>query len=147
MDRRISVILLGIVLLCSSACANIQKPIRIRTSSDAQLNLADNEESLPVLLKIYQLSDETEFQQASFDDLWKRDQKALCSSFQGQQTYTLYPNKVQRFSFNKKGEARYIGFFATFRKPSREHWKKIIKVPPGARPRTIDICLKNNELK
>jgi type VI secretion system protein VasD len=136
-----------VALLLNTACIGMRKPIKIRVSSKEHLNLTDNQKSLPVLLKVYQLSDETEFMQASFEDLWKRDEKTLGKSFQHKHEYTIYPDKVERFSFNKKVETQYIGFFATFRKPSRESWKKIVKVPPGIMPRTISVNLQNHELK
>lgn len=145
--NRVLMIFLGVMLLLSSACVGVRRSIKIRVSSDKCLNLTDNEKSLPVLLKVYQLSYETEFMQASFEDLWKRDEKTLGNSFQSRHEYTICPDKIERFHFNKKEETQYIGFFATFRKPSRESWKKIVKVPLGLNPRTIYVNLQNHELK
>lgn len=144
--KRAFILLLGAILLLS-ACAGSKKTIRIRVASDSCLNLTDNEQSLPVLLRVYQLSNETEFMQASFEQLWKRDLATLGNSFQSRHEYTVYPDKVERFSFNKKEDAQYIGFFATFRKPSREAWRKIVRVPPGVKPKAIYIDLQNNKLK
>jgi type VI secretion system protein VasD len=135
------------MLLFSNACVSTQKQIKVRISSGESLNLTDNKESLPVLLKIYQLNDQTEFMQASFESLWKKDENTLGNSFQSRHEYTIYPGKIERFSFNKKDETQYIGFFATFRNPSREIWKKVVKVPPGIRPKAIYVNLQNNELK
>lgn len=147
MASRALMIFLGIIFLFSSACVSTRKPIKVRISSDDSLNLTDNKESLPVLLKVYQLNDKNEFMQASFDSLWKRDEKTLGNSFQSRHEYTIYPGKTERISFNKKDETQYIGFFATFRNPSRETWKKVVKVPPGIRPRAIYVNLQNNELQ
>jgi type VI secretion system protein VasD len=145
--NRALMMFLSIILLLSNACVGTRKSIKIRISSHECLNLTDDAKSLPVLLKVYELSNEAEFMQASFENLWKRDEKTLGNSFQSRHEYTIYPDKVERFSFNKKEETQYIGFFATFRKPSREVWKKIVKVPPGIVPKTINVSLQNNELK
>jgi type VI secretion system protein VasD len=121
--------------------------MRIRVISNNCLNTTDYQESLPVLLRVYQLNDETQFTHASFEQLWKTDANTLGRTFQSRHDYTVYPGEEKKISFKKESETQYIGVFATFRKPSREAWRKVVKVPPGLIPSPIVVELKNNELR
>ena len=59
------------VILLLGGCA---KSVQVRLVTAAQVNPGIRATALPVVVKLYQLSDDDLFRQASFRDLWQQSQ-------------------------------------------------------------------------
>lgn len=136
-----------LISLSSMACVNIHSSVKLKVASDKNLNLSDQKDSLPVVLRVYQLSDEGQFQQSHFEDIWKHDREVLGNTLISTHEYTVYPDAVERYVFQKKDNARYIGIAVMFRTPEEYHWRKIVKVPVGVASRSVRILLRDNRLE
>ncbi len=100
-------------------------------SSTANLNLNEFDEPLPVIVNIYQLSDDKAFAEASFNELWKRDLVTLGDSLLTKESLTTNPASQERLVYPRHAQARYIGVMAVFRQPEKVAWRDVQPVADG----------------
>ena len=141
----IQFVFLGLMSFLSS-CIHVSTPVKLRVGADAALNHDSHHASLPVVLKVYQLKEEQQFKQASFEDLWKKDKVILSDALVSSQEYIIYPGKTERYQFLSAEGACYLGLVATFRMPEADTWKTITRIPQGMTPKSIHVNLKDNQL-
>tara|TARA_R110000868_G_scaffold10639_5_gene51697 strand:+ start:7367 stop:7822 length:456 start_codon:yes stop_codon:yes gene_type:complete len=120
----------GFVILATvitlSACSS---SIDLNVDADNTVNPDMNNQSLPVLVKVYQLRDDKAFKQASFDGLWKNYQQTLGKSLVSEKNITAMPNATKTISINYNEDAKYIGFVAVFRERNGDTWKAVLPIP------------------
>jgi type VI secretion system protein VasD len=94
-----------------------------------QLNQDDAGASLPVLVRVYQLSAKDKFQQATFKTLWKNDKEVLEGDMLERKEITIHPDTkaVLDIDLDVRHGAAYIGVMALFRKPDVEGWKQLVE--------------------
>ncbi len=117
------ILLLAALLAMATGCSSPQ--VRINLSSTANLNLNDFDEPLPVVVNIYQLSDNKAFEEASFADLWKKDLMTLGDSLLTKESLTTNPASQEQLVYERHAQARYVGVMAVFRKPEKEAWRAV----------------------
>lgn len=144
--RWMRVMVLLILGLSSVACVSMQSSVKLKVISDKQLNLSDQKESLPVVLRVYELNDDGVFNQSHFESVWKQDREALADAWVSTHEYVVYPDAVERYVFKKNPQSRYLGFVGTFRTPEGSDWRKIVKVPVGSFSRSVRITLQGSRL-
>lgn len=119
-----------LVLACTTlllgGCSAPQ--VKIDLSSTAALNMNQDQEPLPVVVNIYQLSDKKAFENASFEELWKSDLTVLSNSLLRKDTLTLDPASQQKLVLEKNDQARYVGIMAAFRQQPDDTWKILKKI-------------------
>ncbi|WP_261843156.1 type VI secretion system lipoprotein TssJ [Aliamphritea ceti] len=117
--RGLLVALLALVLTaCSSSSPQETPPPVSRVlhiSTAGQLNPYGGENSHPVVLRLYQLSEAGTFRNAEFLDLYKNDQQVLASTL----VDTLYldpmlPATDQQINIDVHFRSRYLAVFAEF---------------------------------
>jgi type VI secretion system protein VasD len=123
---RLFVILAGLVL---TACGSHK--VNVDISSTANLNVNRYNEALPVVVRIYQLTDAQAFNNASFEDLWKKDALTLGSSLLTKEELTLQPSSKETISFEKHEAAQYVGLFAMFRNRDDNKWRIVKQLSDG----------------
>jgi type VI secretion system protein VasD len=142
-------LLLIALLTLTAACSPPQA--RLTISSTANLNPNDSDEPLPVMVNIYQLSDNKAFEEASFEDLWKKDLTTLGDSMLTKETLTLNPASQERLVFERHAQAKYIGAMAIFRKPEKQAWRSTKAVADGYFKKklssTLNVNLKSNSIE
>jgi len=119
-----------LVLLLLSACSSTD--VRLNLSASADLNSNNTSEPLPVIVRVYQLSDVTTFRNASFDQLWKADELVLGSALVNKKELTVKPNAKLDYEFVQADGAEYIAMFAMFRNIEKENWRWLHKLNDGA---------------
>ncbi len=123
------ILLAGFLVVLAGGCANPE--VRINMSSTANLNLNEFDEPLPVIVNIYQLSDDKAFAEASFNELWKRDLVTLGDSLLTKESLTTNPASQERLVYPRHAQARYIGVMAVFRQPEKVAWRDVQPVADG----------------
>lgn len=88
--------------------------LMLKVHSDPVINPTSVGESLPVIVKIYQLSEDNAFLQAQFQELWKTDQQVLSHSLIAKKEVQIYPNSNTSIEFKQVEHARYLAVVATF---------------------------------
>lgn len=120
--------LIGCILMTS--CVSVDSPsIKMQLNAGRNLNPDDALHSLPVRVKLFQLSDNTAFEEATFQQLWKDDQGSLGSSLLAQKEITLTPGEIQQIKMKRQPAAEYIAVVAIFRHQQGNHWKAIKPLP------------------
>lgn len=120
------------IILVSSALliAACSSSVDLKFAADQTINPDTNGQSLPVLVKVYQLRDESAFNEASFDSLWKMPSQALGNSLVAQTGVTMVPNTKKTVTLKLNDDTEHLGFVAIYRTHQSSQWK-IIKGIPG----------------
>lgn len=122
-------ILACVAFLCIAGCSTA--PLEIHFEGGHFLNPDENQDSLPVSIRLYQLTDSDRFLHASFYDLWKQPQPALGSSLVNEQSIILSPGETKIFKMDRKKNANYLCAMALFRKPDLKNWSVCQKLSDG----------------
>ncbi len=134
LSRSLQPALLAVALLLLAACSGPQ--LKVDLSSSANINMDQENRPLPVVVRIYQLSDITAFEQASFKDLWRNDLGVLGDQLLVHQEVVIDPASV--------------GVMAVFRSPIDRNWKDYRKLSTSYVGRklstTIDVRLQGNKI-
>ena len=136
-------------LLCVVGCA-AQRPAPARPAaapapacpvpSDVQLEIEASDRvnpdeqgrSLPTRLRLYQLTDLSALEHASFDDVWARPQEVLAGAVLQNEELVIYPGQVLVHRVKRNDRADYIVGVAVFREPEGEGWRTAQEWPlPG----------------
>jgi type VI secretion system protein VasD len=124
--RSISVFrsLLGVLLLVVlTGCSSPQ--IKFGIESGSNLNPNEKSEPLPVVARIYLLSDDQAFESAEFEALWKDDITVLGDSLLSRQELVLTPASEQRVVLTRHKGIKYAAVIAIFREAKEGRWRDI----------------------
>lgn len=135
------------VLACLLGCSS--SAFKVSVKSDAGINRDTQARALPVELRVYQLSDESNFKRATFRELWKQDASVLGSQMLSRDDQLVSPNSRIKLKVTRKPEAQYIGVMAVFRNPDNDGWRVIKTIPRGVKyiPGTVSVVLHNNSIE
>ncbi|WP_255554904.1 type VI secretion system lipoprotein TssJ [Moritella sp. 24] len=135
-----------LTLLLLTACSSTD--VRLNLSASADLNTNSYNEPLPVIVRVYQLSDVKTFRNATFDQLWKADELVLGSALINKKELTVKPNAKLDYEFIQADGAEYIAMFAMFRNVKKNNWRWLHKLDSGALSldTEFDIQLINNKI-
>ncbi len=134
------------IIITIASCT--EPPVQLLVTSAKQLNLNNSLESLPVMLRIYQLSRQEQFLHASFYELWKHDKKILKDNLLVRKEVYVKPNSRKTYSITRVDNCLYIGIIALFRKPRSTHWRIIKKITEKSKvlPLHIHLYVQKNSL-
>ncbi|WP_448565356.1 type VI secretion system lipoprotein TssJ [Thalassotalea ganghwensis] len=138
-----SVIVLTSVL---AACTSTQ--VKLDVVATDNLNLNQFDEALPVVLRIYQLSDIQGFNSATFEQLWKSDKSVLANSLITVEERTVNPSDRLTIAFEQAEEAKYVAVFALFRDRSADKWRVFHELDSGTvqLSTSLDVMLTSNSV-
>lgn len=134
-------------VLVLAALAGCGRPsVKVALSSAASLNLNEAKESLPVVLRIYQLSEDGPFRNAEFPDLWKKDLATLGDSLLSRDEIVVNPAGQEKLTYSRHERARFVAVMGVFRRPGDKGWRDIKPVRRGffSRRTAVDVHLKGN---
>lgn len=115
-------------VLCLAACGNL---VKLSMNSDKALNTNTAGTALPVVVRVYQLSDDTAFRGAAFRDLWKKDTEVLGSSLLSFKEITMQPNSTEAISEPLNEKTKFVAGVAIFRNPDMAKWSFVEPVSDG----------------
>jgi type VI secretion system protein VasD len=124
-NRCIRVILVTFSVILLSACSAPQ--VKVNLSSTANLNMNNAREPLPVVIRIYQLTDPKLFENATFNELWKNDLAVLGSTLLRKDSLTLDPASQQKIRLERYEQTRFIALMAAFNNQPNNSWRVIKK--------------------
>lgn len=121
--------------------------IQIKIASASELNLDSEKSSLPVVLKIFQLTNADKFLKASFTDLWKREREVLGDSLVESKQMIVLPESHSELKLYRNSKTHFIGICAIFRSPDGNLFRVFKKVSKGIMPKTISISLRKSKVE
>ena len=138
--------LFAVFILASSLLACSSTQVKLDVSATDNLNLNQFDEALPVVLRVYQLSDIQGFKTATFEELWKSDKSVLANSLITVEERTVNPSDKISIDFEQAEEAKYVAIFALFRDRSDENWRVYHELDSGTvqLSTSLDILLTSN---
>ncbi len=117
--------LLFIMLTIASLSACGGPMVRVDLQSNIGLNPNKQGESLPVVVRVYQLTDKGAFQSATFDQIWKQDEGILGNTLLTRSEIILNPSSNNKVELDRHEQAKYVGVVAIFRTPIERKWQDI----------------------
>lgn len=127
----------------SASVAGEASARRITLSSSGILNPDRNGTSLPLAVRLYQLSDKDKFEQATYQALLKGDHEVLAPDLLSKSEVTLRPNSRELIKINPRKDTQYIGIMALPREPHAQQWRQIIPVQEIA-AHSMDVVFEGN---
>lgn len=129
--------LLAMVLaIMLSACGT--PSLKFGVSSTADINKNEYDEPLAVVVRIYQLKDKRAFENATFDELWKKDYRILGNDLVMKEEITMDPAYQRTVELPRHDQAQYVAAMAVFRKPENTSWRDVEKMPGNFLTRRFD---------
>jgi type VI secretion system protein VasD len=101
------------------------------TTLSLQLNNAQNTnpdvegKGSPVLLRVYELKDQTNFNGADFFALFDKDKTVLAGDLVRKQEFLLKPGEAKTLQIEPGADTRFVGFFAAFRQLDNAQWRVV----------------------
>lgn len=124
-NRCIRVVLVTLSVILLSACSAPQ--VKVNLSSTANLNMNYVKEPLPVVVRIYQLTDPKLFENATFNELWKKDLAILGNSLLRKDSLTLDPASQQKIRLERHEQTRFVALMAAFNNQPNNSWRVVKK--------------------
>lgn len=115
--------LLGLV-----GCGNM---VKMDIKSDRDLNSVATVLPLPVVVRVYQLSDDAAFKSAGFRDLWKRDADVLGNALLSSKEIVMQPDTKEKLALPLNEKTKFVAGLAIFRNPDAAKWSFIEPVSDG----------------
>jgi type VI secretion system protein VasD len=139
---------LALIAACLALAACGTPAVKVGVSSTANLNLNEESQPLPVVVRVYQLAESQRFEGATFEELWKDDMAVLGDSLVLKEELVMDPAYQKRLVMPRHDQARYIAAVAIFRDPDSGNWKAIDPLPNNYLSRRMSadvrIALKGN---
>ena len=120
--------LAAVAVLLLAGCGNL---VKVGVQSDKDLNTVGSGSSLPVVVRVYQLSDDAAFKSAAFRDLWKKDAEILGPALLSVKEFTMKPDSKEQLSFPLDAKTKFVAGFAVFRNPDAAKWRFVQPVSDG----------------
>lgn len=125
-------ILLGLAALGLTACAS-QPPKPVLTQATIMASADVNPDSMgrasPVVVRIYQLKGDAEFNDAGFFALFDSEQATLGANLVMRDERTLFPGQQASLSLALSPDTRFLGVVAAYRDIRASRWRAEVGVP------------------
>lgn len=112
--------------------ADLPNPGNTSIRATDRLNLDENGDALPTVVRLYQLKTIGALEQASFDDIWTNAAETLGESLVSVDEMVLYPGEEETRGLERNPEAFYIVAMAGVRRPQGNSWRTIMPLPQPA---------------
>jgi len=117
-------------LACSkSTVCTIPEPANLWVQGTDRLNPDASGDPLPTLVRVYQLSNLGELEQASFEEMMRRPEEVLGDTLLASEELTVYPGRSLFRSFERDPGANYVAGVVVVRRPSGTSWRVIMTMP------------------
>ena len=143
-----------LVNLCLMGCTSnppVQPPpppptvINLQIDPAANLNADSKGNGAPVMLRVYELREQSNFKSADFFALFNNEKATLGADLVRKQEILLQPGESKTLSLAPDDAVQTIGMFAAFRALDTAQWRAVADVK-AHQIQTIHLKLDNNQL-
>lgn len=122
------------LMLAVSACnrstvCTRPEPANLWVEGSSNLNPDSAGDPLPTLVRVYQLSNLGELEQASFEQMMRTPERVLGNTLLATEDVTVYPGRSTFRSFERDPGANYVVGVAVVRQPRGDQWRAVLKMP------------------
>ena len=104
------------------------KPLALTVVGTPNLNSVEDDVGNAANVHIYELSNDTNFRNATLETFWQDEAGALGSELIDSRQLLLYPDAMEQIEIEPAEETQYIGIAANLRQPDREQWRQVYSV-------------------
>ncbi len=129
----------SMAFLLAACAAKPAKPADTRAvlSASADVNPDPDGRPSPVVVRIYQLRGDSEFNGAAFMALYDKDKETLGASLISREEQTLFPGQQLELKLPLSPEAVFIGVFAGIRDFQSTRWRAITRAPEKSKLKVL----------
>lgn len=120
--------------------------MKLNLEADTDLNPNHSNESMPVVVRVYQLADDKVFLNTSFNDIWKDDSKILGRDLLSRDEFVMSPGSEKKQTYDREDGIKYVAVIGIYRKPEGKEWRDITEVTNGFFTKKLAITLENNSI-
>jgi type VI secretion system protein VasD len=114
-------------------------PLEIFLQADAQLNLNESGQPMPVEVRVLLLRERETFDQLDFDTVWKDAQTALAKDLVNSASLTVFPGKLKIYPMKSAPGVAYVALVGIYRRPEGRSWRHVVDIKePNRRCATSD---------
>ncbi|MCA9689003.1 MAG: type VI secretion system lipoprotein TssJ [Nannocystaceae bacterium] len=110
-------------------CEAMPPNLSVTIDGESRLNQDSRARSLPTRVRLYLLRKPTTLDQASFEDVWRRDKETLGEELLHQQEEIVYPGQTVTVSLEPEDDVRYVAAVGIFREPAGSSWRALYRLP------------------
>ena len=119
--------------------------IAVHIQALGDLNLDDEGNPLPVLVRLYQMSGDLAVRNLDFTELWQDAETALGDEFISVKEFEIYPDSNEMLEITPEGDARYLLAFAVFRQPVGNTWYRLYEIPDNYGRQACDLAAEEKD--
>jgi type VI secretion system protein VasD len=112
-----------------STVCTVPEPANLWVRGSVDLNPDASGDPLPTLVRVYQLSNLGELEQASFEQMMRRPEEVLGETLLASEEVTVYPGRSTFRSFERDPGANYVVGVAVVRQPGGTQWRAVLPMP------------------
>jgi type VI secretion system protein VasD len=131
MKSRGPIVLVAGALLLSACAAKPPKPAPAHAELivSGDVNPDASGRASPVVVRVYQLRNDGEFNGTDFFGLYEKEKETLGASLVSREEYVLAPGENRKLDLPLNAETRFIGVVAAFRDIRSSRWRAISRPP------------------
>lgn len=137
------------VALCLAACGGSAKPKPVPPTKASLVAAGDvNPDSSgrpsPVVVRLYQLKEESALDNAAYFALSDKEQETLGATLISREEYELKPGETRTLELKIAPEAHYLAAVAGYRDINNTKWKTLL--PAGQKLKTVTVNVGKSEI-
>jgi type VI secretion system protein VasD len=130
--KKVSVICLCIFLTACSSTSENNVDFRYLISATSDINPDIEGHPSSVIVRVYQLANKINFENANYDELFESKHNALGTEFITLNEYLVDPNSLNDIDLKISENAKFIGVVVGYRSVDMVTWRTVIPVPEGS---------------
>lgn len=151
MKHSLSLFLLAVSLLGCAGDPPVEAPplpptiVNLQINPASDLNADSQGKGAPLMLRVYELREPSNFKSADFFALFNDDKATLASDLARKQELLLQPGEAKTISLQPDDDVHAVGLFAGFRQIDTAQWRVVAPFKTHE-TQTLVVTLKNNQM-
>ncbi|KIG13335.1 hypothetical protein DB30_00337 [Enhygromyxa salina] len=105
------------------------KEIALHIQAAADLNLDEEGNPLPTVVRVYQLNGDLAIRSLDFTELWEDHETALGDEYISDKEFQIYPDSTELIKLTPEDGVKFILAFGVFQQPVGNTWYRVYEVP------------------
>ena len=147
------VLVLSFFSIMLISCANVAKVLDLDSDLEmemkalADINPDDNDLPSPLVIRLYELKDNKQFEQMEFYDIYERDEEILGKNLIARHVLKHFtPDSQRNEKMVLRNNTRFVGLFAEFSQYKNSKYRAVFEVSPHLDSK-VKIILSGTELQ
>ncbi len=130
--KKVCVVCLCVFLTACSSTSENNVDFRYLISAASDINPDIEGRPSSVIVRVYQLTNKINFENANYNELFESEHNALGTEFITLNEYFIDPNSKKDMDLKISENAKYIGVVVGYRSVDMVTWRTVMAVPEGS---------------